>query len=186
MAVVFTRWGAVPDSRAERSSEHQYGPSPSGGWGTGGGRHCRSHTGDFLPCLSHHRPTESWRVPPREGLHRLVLRLPSHVSLTMLGESTVTDAIDGKEDWNNIGVMSNRVHWKDDLVHYPLLSLVQSGFRETYPYPHAHTVYFHDAENPGIKLRPDQFRAKLVMFAFGNALARAHIQYGVRTYQTQT
>lgn len=70
---------------------------------------------------------------------------------------------------------------KVDVYHQEKVS---TGFRETYPYPHAHTVYFHDAENPGIKLRPDQFRAKLVMFAFGNALARAHIQYGTEPLST--
>ncbi|XP_072298054.1 large ribosomal subunit protein mL37 [Eucyclogobius newberryi] len=53
-----------------------------------------------------------------------------------------------------------------------------TGFREGYPYPHAHTLFFHDQKSLRCTLRPDQFRAKMVMFAFGNALARAHLQYG--------
>ncbi|XP_070700739.1 large ribosomal subunit protein mL37 [Pempheris klunzingeri] len=53
-----------------------------------------------------------------------------------------------------------------------------SGFREDYPYPHAHTVYFVGGAGAGCKLQPEQFRAKMVMFAFGNALARAHRLYG--------
>ncbi|XP_062285715.1 39S ribosomal protein L37, mitochondrial [Scomber scombrus] len=53
-----------------------------------------------------------------------------------------------------------------------------SGFRDGYPYPHAHTLYFLDGVDTRCKLRPDQFRAKMVMFAFGNALARAKTLYG--------
>uniref|UniRef100_A0A8C6SY44 Large ribosomal subunit protein mL37 n=1 Tax=Neogobius melanostomus TaxID=47308 RepID=A0A8C6SY44_9GOBI len=53
-----------------------------------------------------------------------------------------------------------------------------TGFREGYPYPHAHTLYFDDPKSPRCTLRPEQFQAKMVMFAFGNALARAYLQYG--------
>ncbi|XP_070775466.1 large ribosomal subunit protein mL37 [Enoplosus armatus] len=53
-----------------------------------------------------------------------------------------------------------------------------SGFRGDYPYPHAHTLYFLEAADANCKLRPEQFRAKMVMFSFGNALARAHKLYG--------
>lgn len=53
-----------------------------------------------------------------------------------------------------------------------------TGFREGYPFPHAHTLYFDDQKSPRCVLRPEQFQAKMVMFAFGNALARAHLQYG--------
>ncbi|KAM9350088.1 large ribosomal subunit protein mL37 [Symphorus nematophorus] len=53
-----------------------------------------------------------------------------------------------------------------------------TGFRGGYPYPHAHTLYFLEGADPSCKLRPEQFRAKMVMFAYGNALARAHQQYG--------
>lgn len=53
-----------------------------------------------------------------------------------------------------------------------------TGFRESYPFPHAHTLYFDDPKNPRSVLRPEQFQAKMIMFAFGNALARAHLQYG--------
>ncbi|TMS10078.1 Acyl-coenzyme A thioesterase 11 [Larimichthys crocea] len=53
------------------------------------------------------------------------------------------------------------------------------GFRDDYPYPHAHTLYFLEDADANCKLRPEQFRAKMVMFAFGNALARAHKLYGV-------
>ncbi|XP_030259417.1 large ribosomal subunit protein mL37 [Sparus aurata] len=55
-----------------------------------------------------------------------------------------------------------------------------SGFREGYPYPHAHTLYFQEEGDINCKLRPKQFRAKMVMFAFGNALARAHSLYGTQ------
>lgn len=53
-----------------------------------------------------------------------------------------------------------------------------TGFREGYPFPHAHTLYLDDPKNPRCVLHPEQFRAKMLMFAFGNALARAHLQYG--------
>lgn len=59
-----------------------------------------------------------------------------------------------------------------------------TGFREDFPYVHAHTLYFHDAVSPRCVLRPDQFRAKMMMFTFGNALARAHLQYGTEPQKT--
>lgn len=53
-----------------------------------------------------------------------------------------------------------------------------SGFRSGYRYPHAHTLYFLDGHDARCKLRPQQLRAKMIMFSFGNALARAHTLYG--------
>ncbi|CAG5986495.1 large ribosomal subunit protein mL37 [Menidia menidia] len=53
-----------------------------------------------------------------------------------------------------------------------------TGFRDDYPYPHAHTLYFLESADPCCKLRPEQFRARMVMFTFANALARAHKLYG--------
>lgn len=58
-----------------------------------------------------------------------------------------------------------------------------SGFRDNYPYQHAHTVYFVDGANDSTKLRPEQFKAKMIMFAFGNALARAHNLHGTQPQQ---
>ncbi|XP_051260766.1 39S ribosomal protein L37, mitochondrial [Dicentrarchus labrax] len=55
-----------------------------------------------------------------------------------------------------------------------------SGFRGDYPYPHAHTLYFLEDADARCKLRPEQFRAKMVMFSFANALARAHKLYGTQ------
>ncbi|KAK5918894.1 hypothetical protein CgunFtcFv8_022835 [Champsocephalus gunnari] len=53
-----------------------------------------------------------------------------------------------------------------------------SGFRDDYPYPHAHTLFFLEGADANCKLRPDQFRAKMLMFTFGNALVRAQTLYG--------
>ncbi|XP_040910251.1 39S ribosomal protein L37, mitochondrial [Toxotes jaculatrix] len=53
-----------------------------------------------------------------------------------------------------------------------------TGFRGDYPYPHAHTLYFLEGADARCKLRPEQFRASMVMFTFGNALARARKLYG--------
>ncbi|TST47745.1 39S ribosomal protein L37, mitochondrial [Bagarius yarrelli] len=65
-----------------------------------------------------------------------------------------------------------------DLQHTHVYQLQNhTGFREDYPYPHAHTLFITEAGDAP-KLQPDQLRAKLIMFAFGNALARAHAQYG--------
>ncbi|XP_036410497.1 39S ribosomal protein L37, mitochondrial [Megalops cyprinoides] len=52
-----------------------------------------------------------------------------------------------------------------------------TGFEEGYPFPHAHTLFILE---PGIspKLWPEQLCAKMIMFAFGNALARAQALYG--------
>ncbi|XP_059914775.1 39S ribosomal protein L37, mitochondrial [Gadus macrocephalus] len=48
-----------------------------------------------------------------------------------------------------------------------------TGFRSDYPYPHAHTLYFLDGVDRRCRLRPPQLRAKMIMFCFANALARA-------------
>ncbi|KAF7244379.1 39S ribosomal protein L37, mitochondrial [Varanus komodoensis] len=52
-----------------------------------------------------------------------------------------------------------------------------TGFQEGYPYPYAHTIYF-----PGSgkipRMRPEQLRANMMMFAFGSALAKAKRLYG--------
>lgn len=58
-----------------------------------------------------------------------------------------------------------------------------SGFRDDYPYRHAHTLYFSERAGESFKLKPEQFRAKMIMFAFGNALARAHKLYGTQPQQ---
>ncbi|XP_067109519.1 39S ribosomal protein L37, mitochondrial [Osmerus mordax] len=52
-----------------------------------------------------------------------------------------------------------------------------TGFRGDYPYPHPHTLFFME-DGSTVKLLADQLRAKMIMFAFGNALARAHALYG--------
>ncbi|MEJ1282675.1 39S ribosomal protein L37, mitochondrial [Cricetulus griseus] len=57
-----------------------------------------------------------------------------------------------------------------------------TGFREDYPYPHLHTLYF--LENANLRphrFPPEQLRAKMLLFAFGNALARARLLYGNAT-----
>ncbi|KAF7645764.1 hypothetical protein LDENG_00198580, partial [Lucifuga dentata] len=53
-----------------------------------------------------------------------------------------------------------------------------TGFRDGYRYPHAHTLYFLEGRDARCTLRPEQLRAKMIMFSFGNALARAHALYG--------
>ncbi|XP_028283482.1 large ribosomal subunit protein mL37 [Parambassis ranga] len=58
-----------------------------------------------------------------------------------------------------------------------------TGFKGSYPYPHAHTLYFLESADPRCNLRPEQFRAKMIMFTFGNALARAHKLYGTQPRQ---
>ncbi|XP_030607940.1 large ribosomal subunit protein mL37 [Archocentrus centrarchus] len=55
-----------------------------------------------------------------------------------------------------------------------------TGFRGDYPYPHAHTLYFLESVDPRCKLHPEPFRTKMIMFTFGNALARAHKLYGIQ------
>lgn len=61
-----------------------------------------------------------------------------------------------------------------------LLVSILAGFKEGYPYPHAHTLFLMEMGNTP-KLLPEQLRAKMVMFTFGNALARAQALYGVRS-----
>lgn len=57
--------------------------------------------------------------------------------------------------------------------------LNDTGFKDGYPYPHPHTLYFLESANvrPD-RFRPEQLRAKMLMFAFGNALAKARVLYG--------
>ncbi|XP_072771872.1 large ribosomal subunit protein mL37-like [Nerophis lumbriciformis] len=56
-----------------------------------------------------------------------------------------------------------------------------TGFGDKYFFPHAHTLYFLEDEDVRCKLRPEQFRAKMIMFLFGSALARAHKLFGAKT-----
>ncbi|KAI6064047.1 39S ribosomal protein L37, mitochondrial [Aix galericulata] len=57
--------------------------------------------------------------------------------------------------------------------------LNDTGFKDGYPYPHPHTLYFLESANvrPD-RFRPEQLRAKMLMFAFGNALAKARVLHG--------
>uniref|UniRef100_H3DMX7 Large ribosomal subunit protein mL37 n=1 Tax=Tetraodon nigroviridis TaxID=99883 RepID=H3DMX7_TETNG len=55
-----------------------------------------------------------------------------------------------------------------------------TGFAADYAYPHPHTLYFLEGADDNCKLQPEQFRAKMLMFAFGNALACAHKLYGTQ------
>ncbi|XP_077579913.1 large ribosomal subunit protein mL37 [Stigmatopora nigra] len=57
-----------------------------------------------------------------------------------------------------------------------------TGFKRQHFYPHVHTLYFLD-DDAQCKLRPDQFRAKMILFLFGNALAQAHKLFGTKTYR---
>ncbi|NXY80840.1 RM37 protein, partial [Alcedo cyanopectus] len=62
---------------------------------------------------------------------------------------------------------------------YKELNDTGSCFRAGYPYSHPHTLFFLESANcrPN-RFRPEQLRAKMLMFAFGNALAKAKVLYG--------
>lgn len=50
---------------------------------------------------------------------------------------------------------------------------------EGYPYPYPHTLYLLDKANLRRgRFQPDQLRAKMILFAFGSALAQARLLYG--------
>lgn len=54
-----------------------------------------------------------------------------------------------------------------------------TGFREGYPYPYPHTLYFLEKANlRPQRFLPEQLRAKMLLFAFANALAQARLLYG--------
>ncbi|XP_062994698.1 large ribosomal subunit protein mL37 [Elgaria multicarinata webbii] len=52
-----------------------------------------------------------------------------------------------------------------------------TGFREGYPYLYPHTIYFPICNNK-FRMRPEHLQANMMMFAFGNALAKAKQLYG--------
>ncbi|XP_054615920.1 39S ribosomal protein L37, mitochondrial [Dunckerocampus dactyliophorus] len=56
-----------------------------------------------------------------------------------------------------------------------------TGFGDKYFYPHAHTLYFLEGDDVRCKLKPEQFRAKMIMFLFGSALAHACKLFGTKT-----
>lgn len=61
------------------------------------------------------------------------------------------------------------------------MSVCPLGFRDGYPYSHPHTLFFLESANVRTdRFRPEQLRAKMLMFAFGNALAKAKALHGVR------
>ncbi|XP_004699455.1 39S ribosomal protein L37, mitochondrial [Echinops telfairi] len=54
-----------------------------------------------------------------------------------------------------------------------------TGFQEGYPYPFPHTLYLLEtAQIRPNRFAPDQLRAKMLLFAFGHALAQARHLYG--------
>uniref|UniRef100_A0A5F9D629 Large ribosomal subunit protein mL37 n=1 Tax=Oryctolagus cuniculus TaxID=9986 RepID=A0A5F9D629_RABIT len=55
----------------------------------------------------------------------------------------------------------------------------ETGFQKDSPYPHSHTLYFLERANlRPHRFQPDQLRAKMILFAFGSALAQARLLYG--------
>ncbi|KAM8930361.1 large ribosomal subunit protein mL37 [Pelodytes ibericus] len=56
-----------------------------------------------------------------------------------------------------------------------------SGFQDGYPFSHPHTLFFMDACSTKAKFLPDQLRAKMIMTAYGSALAKAKNLYGETT-----
>lgn len=55
-----------------------------------------------------------------------------------------------------------------------------TGFTADYSHPHPHTLYFLEGGDDSCKLQPEQVRAKMLMFAFGNALACSHKLHGTK------
>ncbi|XP_012877672.1 PREDICTED: 39S ribosomal protein L37, mitochondrial [Dipodomys ordii] len=81
--------------------------------------------------------------------------------------------------WNRAEVRGLLLRLFARLVNLSLLHMNLAGFREGYPYPHPHTLYFLDRANTRTyRFQPDQLRAKMILFAFGNALAQARLLYG--------
>ncbi|XP_063795710.1 large ribosomal subunit protein mL37 [Pseudophryne corroboree] len=52
------------------------------------------------------------------------------------------------------------------------------GFKAEYPFSNPHTIYLTEPCSTRAKFLPDQLRAKMIMFAFGSALAKAKTLYG--------
>ncbi|XP_029474351.1 39S ribosomal protein L37, mitochondrial [Rhinatrema bivittatum] len=53
-----------------------------------------------------------------------------------------------------------------------------TGFQNNYPYPHPHTVYFSNFSKKFKKWKSEHLQAKMIMFAFANALVKAKAVYG--------
>lgn len=52
------------------------------------------------------------------------------------------------------------------------------GFRDGFSYSHPHTVYLTEPCSTKAKFLPDQLRAKMIMIAFGGAVAKAKLLFG--------
>ncbi|CAI9621348.1 unnamed protein product [Staurois parvus] len=52
------------------------------------------------------------------------------------------------------------------------------GFKDGCPFIHPHTIYLLDPCSTKARFLPDQLRAKMIMTAFGSAVAKAKMQYG--------
>ncbi|XP_069794158.1 large ribosomal subunit protein mL37 isoform X2 [Narcine bancroftii] len=62
--------------------------------------------------------------------------------------------------------------------NYRVSATWERGFQDGYPFPHAHTLYIIDSSVNATLFKPEPLRAKMIMFTFANALARAKILYG--------
>ncbi|XP_073449576.1 large ribosomal subunit protein mL37 [Aquarana catesbeiana] len=52
------------------------------------------------------------------------------------------------------------------------------GFKDGYPFSHPHTIYLLDPCSTRAGFLPDQLRAKMIMTAFGSAVAKAKMLFG--------
>ncbi|XP_067893634.1 39S ribosomal protein L37, mitochondrial isoform X2 [Heterodontus francisci] len=62
--------------------------------------------------------------------------------------------------------------------NYSVAAMWERGFRDGYPFPHAHTLYITESSVNMARFREEPLRAKMIMFTFANALARAKLLYG--------
>uniref|UniRef100_A0A672HEV7 Large ribosomal subunit protein mL37 n=1 Tax=Salarias fasciatus TaxID=181472 RepID=A0A672HEV7_SALFA len=135
----------------------------------------RMFTEDYSLAVTWKRGEDLFQVRGRNGLlHSSMDPLPA-----VCGKDEVSDTAD--HTLETFYPISPTIDLQKANVYKENLNC--TGFRGNSPYPHAHTLYFLESADVNCKLRPEQFRAKMAMFTFGNALSRAYQLYGTEPQQ---
>ncbi|XP_040263799.1 39S ribosomal protein L37, mitochondrial [Bufo bufo] len=142
---------------------------------------CRTQTCAY-PSLSQRTFLENWKLATSWHKDSTIYHVRGTNGLLMSAKTPLETLASSSE------IQATEPHVLDSL--YPLSPAIDLqelnvyeekndiGFKEGFPYSHPHTVYLTEPCDDKAKFLPDQLRAKMIMIAFGGAVAKAKILFG--------